>query len=361
MLKKKIIVAVFGALMFNPVILPQNNFLPVSVVCAEVQTIEADGYYTMGDGLDENQGVAKERARESAKRAASEQACTFIESISEIKNGNLTRDEIRSFSASVLNVIDSPVKIETNGDSIVFHCHITVTVDTDNVDKILQDKQKFDKLMRQNKEKDAEIARLNAEMDAMKKKFATASDEEKKEITAEVKQNEEQFKAVQLVDEGWLYFVTDDNQKALENFNKAIELNPKYSQAWSGLGSIYSILNDYNKSIEYFNKAIEFDEKDDYALFGIGWAYYDLKNYDKAIEYFNKSVELNPQNSSNWFSLATTYRICEDYDKAIEYFNKAIEIDSKDDMSWNQMGLAYGSLKKYDKAIECFNKAIFLK
>ena len=53
-------------------------------VFAEVQTVEADGYYIMGDGLDENQAVAKERARADAKRVASEQAGFFIESISRL-------------------------------------------------------------------------------------------------------------------------------------------------------------------------------------------------------------------------------------------------------------------------------------
>ena len=125
MLKKKLTVAVLGALMFSPAILPQNNLIPASIVCAEVKTIEADGYYIMGDGTEENQGVAKERARENAKRAASEQAGVFVESLSIMQNGNLTQDEIRTFSATVLQVMSAPVKIETNGDSLIFHCHIT--------------------------------------------------------------------------------------------------------------------------------------------------------------------------------------------------------------------------------------------
>jgi len=54
LLKKKLAFAILGALMFSPVILPQNNFYPAPVVCAEVKTIVADGYYIMGDGTEEN-------------------------------------------------------------------------------------------------------------------------------------------------------------------------------------------------------------------------------------------------------------------------------------------------------------------
>ncbi len=89
-------ILVLGAGIFNPP--------PAS---AEIQTIEADGEYTMGDGLEENQNTAKERARKDAMRVAGEQVCVFVESLSEVKNGKLTRDDIRKVSANVLEVISS--------------------------------------------------------------------------------------------------------------------------------------------------------------------------------------------------------------------------------------------------------------
>ena len=54
-------------------------------VHAAIKVVEADGYYIMGDGPEENQAVAKERARADAKRAASEQAGIYVESIYEVK------------------------------------------------------------------------------------------------------------------------------------------------------------------------------------------------------------------------------------------------------------------------------------
>ena len=38
---------------------------------AEIRTIEAEGTYLVGDGMDENPATAKARAREEAKRVAS--------------------------------------------------------------------------------------------------------------------------------------------------------------------------------------------------------------------------------------------------------------------------------------------------
>ena len=63
---------------------------------AEVRVIEADGYYIMGDGPEENAAVAKERARADARRAASEQAGLYVAGMTEVKKGKLIRDEIRT-------------------------------------------------------------------------------------------------------------------------------------------------------------------------------------------------------------------------------------------------------------------------
>ena len=90
-------------------------------VFAEVQTVEADGYYIMGDGLDENQAVAKERARANAKRVASEQAGLFIESISEVKGGKLSKDEIRTIASTVLQIKSDSVNLEVENEDFNDH------------------------------------------------------------------------------------------------------------------------------------------------------------------------------------------------------------------------------------------------
>ena len=359
MLKKKFAVAILGALMFSPVILPPNNFLPAPVVFAEVKTIEADGYYIMGDGLEENQGVAKERAREDAKRAASEQACIFVESISEIKNSSLTRDEIRTFSAAVLQIIESPVKIETNGDSMVFHCRIIAKVDTSSVtEKLQQDRQKLSELLRKNKEQSEQIAKLNAEMDALKKKFATASTDERAKINNEVKRNEEQFTAAQWLDKGNFYFDAEDYNKAVEYYNKAVELNPNYGTAWNNIGVAYYNLGNYNKAVEYYNKSLELNPDYDIAWNNLGLAYRRLGNYNKAVECYNKAVRLNPKYDTAWNNLGFAYDSAGNYNKAIESYNKAIEINPKYGTAWNNLGFVYYSSGDYNKAVECYNKAV---
>ena len=106
---------------------------------AEVKVVEADGYYIMGDGPEENQAVAEERARVDARRAAIEQAGICVESLSDGKMSKLTKDEIRTISANVLEVQEAEVTSEAlGGTTIQYHCHIKARVDTSNITQQLQ-------------------------------------------------------------------------------------------------------------------------------------------------------------------------------------------------------------------------------
>lgn len=401
MLKKKLAVVILGALMFSSAILPQNNFFPTSVVCAEVKTIEADGYYIMGDGTEENQATAKERARADAKRAASEQAGIFIESISEIKNGNLTRDEIRTISATVLEIIKAPVNPELSGGAVMYHCHITAKVDTANVDKLLQERQKnnqkFDEMVLQNNALRKENLRLNTEIEELKTKNKTTTAEERTKINAKIKRNEDNFTAMQWTEKGIEYYHSKKYDKAIECYNKAIGLNSKYDLAWYALGGTYLELDKLKPAIEHLSKAVELNPKNIYSRFAlviayensnntskalkyldeakninfkdskdyrewciIGIGYWSIKNYENAVECFNKAINLNPNNENVYGLFAGLYVSQNNYNKVIEYTRKMISLNPNNAKSWSLIAAAYFEMHKYKKSLECIDKAIKL-
>ena len=122
---------------------------------------------------------------------------------------------------------------------------------------------------------------------------------------------------------------------------------------------VYYNKNEYGKAIEDFNKAIELDNKFALAYNNRGMVYLNKKEYDKAIEDFNKAIELD-----NKFALAYNNRGIvyldrnkkDEYDKAIEDFNKAIELDNEFALAYGNRGLAYFYKKEYVKAFNNFKK-----
>lgn len=359
-MQKKILFAVLGALIFSPVILPQNNFMSAQIVFAETFEVEADGEYIMGDGTEENQGVAKERAREAAKRNASEKVCTLIESVSEVENGELTRDEIRTISANILKIVSAPVKIDTNGDSVIFRCHVTALADTSNInEKFLRDRKNLEELVRKNNEQAAQIEKLNAEINSLKQKYKTASKSEKQKIKADVKRNEEKFTATQYVEKGNSCFDAQKFAQALDYYNKAIELNPQNDEAWNNAASAYYKLNTYEKAVEYYRKSVELNPKNNIIVRRLkeGNAYFDAGYFGLAIEYYNQVLEIDSENDAAWNNAASAYNKIGNFQKAIEYYKKSLELNSQNDAAWYNLGVAYSNAEDFKSAAECFSKA----
>ena len=72
-------------------------------------------------------------------------------------------------------------------------------------------------------------------------------------------------------------------------------MNPQFDLAYNNRGYAYTCKKLANKAIEDFNKAIELNPRYEIAYNGRGNAYRNKKEYAKAIEDFNKAIELNPQ------------------------------------------------------------------
>ena len=76
-----------------------------TVVVAEIQTFTATHSYILGDH--DSKDDARQRCLLETKRKILEQAGVYIESASEVKNFDLTKDKITSFAAAVMQIKDT--------------------------------------------------------------------------------------------------------------------------------------------------------------------------------------------------------------------------------------------------------------
>jgi tetratricopeptide (TPR) repeat protein len=74
----------------------------------------------------------------------------------------------------------------------------------------------------------------------------------------------------------------EEFDKALQDFKRAAELNPKLPQAYNGMGYSYRKLGDYNKALENYDRALELNPKFPDALEYRGEAYLGLNRLDDA-------------------------------------------------------------------------------
>jgi len=116
-----------------------------------------------------------------------------------------------------------------------------------------------------------------------------------------------------------------DYQKAIDNFNEAIKLDPLYATAYGNRGIVYSKLGEYQKAIEDYNKAIEIYPNYTKAYFNRGSTYVKLEDYQQALKDYNKAIALNPEDPYIYVLRAFIYshlgdikKECADHIKACE-------------------------------------------
>ena len=128
--------------------------------------------------------------------------------------------------------------------------------------------------------------------------------------------------------------------KAMEDFNKAIELKSNYDLAYNNRGGTYYEQGKLDKAIEDFTRAIELDPNNDQAYYNRGVVYYKQGKLDKAIEDYTKAIELNPDNAEAYNNRGEAYYKQGKLDKAIEDYTKAIELNPDDDLAYEKRGEA---------------------
>jgi arylsulfatase A-like enzyme/Tfp pilus assembly protein PilF len=82
-----------------------------------------------------------------------------------------------------------------------------------------------------------------------------------------------------------------DLEKAVENLNAAIRLDPRYASALNGLGTALKIRGDIAGAVKAWEKAVELKPDFGYPLYNLGLAYLTMENKPEALGYFLRYKE----------------------------------------------------------------------
>ena len=160
--------------------------LNFSFLFAAAQLFEADGDCIMGNTGVESIKKAEETAKENAFRAASEQASLYIESVSEMKNNKLTRDQIRVFSTSILKVEESTITnelIPNEPGAIKYKCHVKVWIDPDEFAKKFAGvtMEKAEDQVKMDKDQETYREQNETEIIDLREQYKNANDDNKRQ------------------------------------------------------------------------------------------------------------------------------------------------------------------------------------
>lgn len=138
--------------------------------------------------------------------------------------------------------------------------------------------------------------------------------------------------------------------RAIADFSKALELDPKYRAAYSHLASAYRDKGEYDLALTSLNKAIDLDPKDANTYDNRGYAYLAQRAFSKALGDFDKVIELEPNSDRGYIGRAAVYADQRDFAKAIAEYNKVIKVNPRDWFNYYSRGALYWRLGEKAKA-----------
>lgn len=168
-------------------------------------------------------------------------------------------------------------------------------------------------------------------------------------------------RAVQSFRDGLSFLSKDDCENALPYFEKAVESDSNYAEAWAQAGFCKEKLGRHSEAIDASKKAVNLRPSAE-SYFNLGLANYYLKQYREAAENYRQSIRLDPYNAADaHYALGLVYRDWGRPDEEIQAYKQAIRLRPDFLSAYERLGARYMKSKKYSEAIETFKQVTALK
>ncbi|MHA7841420.1 MAG: tetratricopeptide repeat protein, partial [Gammaproteobacteria bacterium] len=147
---------------------------------------------------------------------------------------------------------------------------------------------------------------------------------------------------------------------AIEDYDEALRLDPKYALAYFNRGFAKRFLGRYDEAIRDYDEALRLDPEDALAYFYRGLAKVQLGRYAEAIEDYDEALRLDPKYALAYFNRGFAKRFLGRYDEAIRDYDEVLRLDSEDAWAYYSRGCVKAFLGYYEEAIEDCDAALRL-
>jgi adenylate cyclase len=160
--------------------------------------------------------------------------------------------------------------------------------------------------------------------------------------------------------------------RARPMFERAIELDPDYSDAWAGLSWTYQrevlfdvVIDDRPaweaKALETARRAVALDSGSSFAHLALAGAFIWSNQHEQSIAETRIAVELNPSNVPAWLALGNRLDIVGEHQEGIAILEKALRLNPHDPHNhiyYAQLGRAYINAGNYELALKHLRESI---
>jgi tetratricopeptide (TPR) repeat protein len=135
-------------------------------------------------------------------------------------------------------------------------------------------------------------------------------------------------------EQGVAYHKQSELNLAMEEYSKAIEIDPGLGEAYNNRGKIHSVRGDYELAIADIEEAQALRPQDAKPYLNGGFVRAESGDLEGALNDLTKAIERDPNLASAFFLRGRIYAVLKEPEKAISDLERAVELGMEADETW---------------------------
>src|SRR6478672_11048893 len=172
-------------------------------------------------------------------------------------------------------------------------------------------------------------------------------------LSAEIQKNKRSA-AETAYSQGLAQLSRDDYARAVVNFEKAVDIDPNYAEAWYQAGYCYGVLGRHSDALRASRQAAKLRPEWTAAWLNIAASSYALGQFKDAVEGYKQAIKLDDNNADAQYALGLTFNKLQRTDEEILAYRRAVQLKPDHANSLDKLGQALFKQKRFAESAAAF-------
>ena len=160
------------------------------------------------------------------------------------------------------------------------------------------------------------------------------------------------------VDRGRSFHKDRDYESAIECFERALQLDPTFTEGALRLGMAYEDNRQYRQAIAAYETCLQLESDHFQAATNIGEAYRKNEQYVEAIDAYDRALQIKHDYLYALAGRAECMRMLGKYESCLEWFDRALSIGQSHAFAIQGRAAALNALQRFQEALPLWDRAL---